>query len=304
MKRVAFGLLVFLVMLSLIPQAASAAPPQANPIIHVVCWGENLTGIAVRYGTTIQAIMNANGLANPNRIYAGQRLIIPTASTPAPVNNCAYIVRAGDSLSGIAYLYGVSVNSIVQANNILNPNRIYAGQRLAIPCGSPVPPSPVPGGTYYVVRKGDTLAKIALAYGTSVWAIVSANNIPNPNVIYPGQRFFIPKGTMPVPSTPGTVKVGCEHLTWPREGVRLSGAVQAKGTADHQRFGYYKLEFRKDGLDDWHYITGAESPVRNGALGMWDTRTVPDGRYTFRLVIVDQTGNYPPPCEIAVTVDN
>ena len=84
----------------------------------------------------------------------------------------------------------------------------------------------------------------------------------------------------------------------------MSGVVQVWGTADHERFGYYKLEYRHGGLDDWHYITGAEDPVKNNPLGTWDTRNVDSGRYTFRLVVVDQTGNYPPPCEIVVRVRN
>jgi hypothetical protein len=161
------------------------------------------------------------------------------------------------------------------------------------------------------VRWGDTLAKIAVRFGTSVWRIATTNNIANPNLIYPGQCLYITRGVPPTPTptpspspTPSSTSTGCEHLLWPVAGAQLSGIVQARGTADHPSFGYYKLEYRKDGLDDWHYITGGQSPVTSGALGAWDTRTVPDGNYTFRLVVVDQTGNYPPPCEIAVRVYN
>ena len=307
MKKATLGVLICVLLVLCTVQVTWAAPPGHGPIVHIVRWGENLTSIARRYGTTIQAIVVANRLVNSNRIYAGQRLVIPGQWTPPPVGGCVYIVRPGDTVSGIAYRHGVSISSIVYANHIANPNRIYAGQRLVIPCAPPVPPTPAPSGWYYVVRRGDTLAKIALRFGTSVWRIATANNIPNPNLIYPGQRLYIPKGTAPVSPTPtpsAPITPGCEHLDWPRAGAQLSGIVQAWGTADHARFGYYKLEYRKDGLDDWHYIAGAESPVSNGALGAWDTRTVPDGNYTFRLVIVDQTGNYPPPCEIAVRVYN
>lgn len=302
MKKVTLGVLICALLVLLGAQVTWAAPPRSNPIVHIVRWGENLTSIARQYGTTIRAIVAANRLANANRIYAGQRLVIPGRWTP-PVGGCSYIVQRGDTISGIAYRHGVSISSIVYANRIVDSNRIYAGQRLVIPCAAPVPPTPAPSGWYYVVRRGDTLAKIALRFGTSVWRIATANNIANPNLIYPGQRFYIPKGTPPTPPSSPT-RPGCEHLDWPRAGARLSGIVQAWGTADHEHFGYYKLEYRKDGLDDWHYITGAETPVSDGALGAWDTRTVTDGSYTFRLVIVDQTGNYPPPCEIPVRVNN
>ncbi len=304
MKRVALGTLLCALIVLLGASTAWAGPGQDNPTVHIVRWGENLTGIARHYGTTVHAIVLANRLPNANRIYAGQRLIIPGGWVPAPVSGCTYIVRPGDTLSGIAYRHNVSVSGIAYANGIANPNRIYAGQRLVVPCPSPVPPAPAPGGTYYVVRWGDTLAKIAVRFRTSVWLIATRNNLANPNLIYPGQRLFIPSHAPPPPASPPTAQTGCEHLVWPRNGATLAGTVQARGTANHERFGYYKLEYRRDGLDDWHYIAGADRPVLNGVLGNWNTRTVPDGSYTFRLVIVDQTGNYPPPCEIAVRVRN
>ena len=303
MKRATLGILVCVLVSLLVVPAAWASPPP-SPIVHIVQWGENLTFIARRYGVTIHAIVVANHLTSANRIYAGQRLVIPGRWTPAPVAGCTYIVQHGDTLSGIAYRHGVSVNSLLRVNNIVNPNRIYAGQRLTIPGapGAPTPPSTT--GRYYTVQRGDTLAKIAFRYGVSIWSIVKANNIANPHVIFPGQRFYIPKGSPPPKPPTGWIKPGCEHLQWPREGAVLSGLLQAKGTATHADFDYYKLEYRHDGLGDWRYITGAETPVTNGALGTWDTRAVSDGRYFFRLVVVDSTGNYPPPCEVAVKVYN
>ena len=307
MKKLIVVTILACMLLAMSVQAVWASPPATNPIIHIVQWGENLIGIANRYGTSVWAIMQANNIGNQNRIFAGQRLVIPGAAAPAPMPSaCSYVVCNGDNLTGIAFRFGVTVSAIMRANMIVNPNMIYAGQRLAIPCApAPAPPpapAPAPGGVYYVVRWGDTLAKIAMRFGVSSWAIVRANNIANPNVIYPGRRLFIPTGTPVVPPQPN--RPGCEHLTSPVAGAVLSGIVQAKGTADLTNFWYYKLEFRKDGLDQWHYITGAETPVHSGLLGNWDTRPLANGGYTFRLVVVDRTGNYPPPCEIPVQLKN
>jgi putative chitinase len=154
-----------------------------------VQWGETLSGIAVRYGTTVRAIVRANYIANTNRIYAGQRLTIPCSTTYYSTSGRIYVVRYGDTLSGIAYRYGVSVNSLVQANGIANRHRIYAGQRLTIPHGAPSYPH---RGTYYRVRYGDTLSGIAWRFGVSAWSIAAANNLANLNVIYAGQRLYIP----------------------------------------------------------------------------------------------------------------
>ena len=190
MKKILSAMLVCASLVLLITQIAWAAPPRYCPFTHIVQWGETLSYIAARYGTTVHAIVQANYIPNPNRIYPGQRLVIPCWRPYYPVHGCTYYtVRYGDTLSGIAYRYGVSVNSIVQANNIANPNRIYAGQRLYIPCGAAYPPV---HGIYYTVRYGDTLSSIAWRYGTSIWAIAQANNIANVNVVYAGQRLYIP----------------------------------------------------------------------------------------------------------------
>ena len=190
MKKIASAVLVCaLLFLSGIQPTLAASPSHCGSTIHIVLWGETLSGIAVRYGTTVSAIAHANYIANSNRIYAGQRLTIPCATTYYPPSGHIYVVRYGDTLSGIAYRYGVSVNSLVQANGIVNRHRIYAGQRLVIPYGAPHYPHQ---GTYYRVRYGDTLSGIAWRFGVSTWSIATANNLANPNVIYAGQLLYIP----------------------------------------------------------------------------------------------------------------
>ena len=120
---------------------------------HTVMPGESVTTIAAKYGVSVQAIIDANHLANPNVIYVGQCLTIPAkAPAPAPVKSCktTYTVKAGDFLKQIAARYGVSWQTIAQLNGLVNPNYIYPGQKLVIPvkCTTPAPkpkPAPAPG---------------------------------------------------------------------------------------------------------------------------------------------------------------
>ena len=126
-------------------------PSTPSSGVHVVRRGENLFRIALRYGTTAQALAAANGLANPNHVYVGQRLVIPGHGTmpPAPAPSTpsgqTYTVRRGDTLSAIALRYGISTWALAQANGIRNPSFIYVGQVLRIPSGaSPAPPAPSP----------------------------------------------------------------------------------------------------------------------------------------------------------------
>jgi len=108
---------------------------------HLVREGDNLTSLAVRYGTSVAAIVAANRISNPNRIYPGQRLRIPgtgpTANAAVVSTRATFVhwVSAGDTLSGIAIRYGTSVAVLVSLNRLPSANYIQAGQRLLIPSG-------------------------------------------------------------------------------------------------------------------------------------------------------------------------
>lgn len=146
-------------------------------------------------------------------IVFGLLLILLLTAGAIPVvwaQGVVHVVQRGDTLYSIARRYGVTVQAVAQANGILNPNLIYVGQQLSIPGGTPSPgPTPTPpptSGTVHVVAAGETLTRIALRYGVTVYAIVSANNLPNPNLIHVGQRLTIPGATQPNPNpnpTPG-----------------------------------------------------------------------------------------------------
>jgi LysM repeat protein len=126
---------------SSVPTSAPAATnaPQGNTS-YVVRPGDTLSEIAARFNTTMSAIIQLNGITNPNNIRWGQRLIIPGAQSPAPTATPAspssgtrYVVQAGDTLLRLSIRFGVSVSELVQANNIRNPDRLFVGQVLTIP---------------------------------------------------------------------------------------------------------------------------------------------------------------------------
>jgi len=189
------AILAVVVLLSVLLVPAASAEGQA---IHIVAPGETLYQISLRYGVGMYAIAAANGITNLNAIYVGQRLVIPGAA-PQPPAPRVHVVRAGETLSSIARLYGVDMYALARANNIYNLNRIYPGQRLVISGGGAPPPAPAP--TYYTVRYGDTLAKIAARFGTTVWSLMQLNHISNPNLIYAGQVLRV-SGTVPPPGPP------------------------------------------------------------------------------------------------------
>ncbi len=127
---------------------------------------------------------------------------IPAQAAHAQQQATVHVVRAGETLTAIARAYHVTVEAIARANNLLNPDCIYAGQRLVIPAGAPYVPPPATGGCEYLVQPGDTLSKVAQRYGTTVQAIMAANGLSNPDYIAIGQKLIIPGCVAPAPPPP------------------------------------------------------------------------------------------------------
>lgn len=114
------------------PAPAPAAPAAPATTIHVVTWGETLSSIAARYGTSWQALQSLNGIANPNFIVVGQRLVIRGGSSAVSTAARIHTVVSGETLSGIAARYGTSWQQLAARNGLGNPNLIYPGQRLLL----------------------------------------------------------------------------------------------------------------------------------------------------------------------------
>ncbi len=191
-------------------QAESASQWSGCSTWHTVRIGETLSEIARDYGVSTSALMNANNISNPNRIFVGQSLCIPTSGGGNWGNSsCStiHVVSRGETMLGISRYYGVSAFDIMQANGIFNGNHIYVGQRLCIPgsggTGGPVPQPPSSDcWVWYTVARGDTLSSIARWYGTTVSQIMWLNNISNANHIYVGQVIKVPTACNVQPQPP------------------------------------------------------------------------------------------------------
>ncbi len=191
-----------------ISQGLSALAP-GDPFVHEVRAGDTLSAIALRYGVRASEIAAANGLADPNRLYVGQKLVIPREDA---TGQQVHTVQAGESLSVIARRYGLSIDQIAGANGLADPNRISVGQRLVIPgeAGASAPPArEQPATMPYTIRRGDSLYRIALIFGLTVDDLLAANTLAGPNAIYPGLVLRIPQPGQEVPSAgPGEANAG------------------------------------------------------------------------------------------------
>lgn len=189
---------IFLEDVSIIPDTNNNQTFNTNTIYYTVQRGNTLSQIAISYGTTVQEIANINGIQNPNLIYPGEKLRILTNSTTSGneergTGDIIYTVSRGNTLSQIAKTYNVTVEHIVELNNIQNPNLIYPGEKLRITESNVTSLNPIDNtnNSYYIVKNGDTLSSIARKFGISLNQIIQNNNIKNPNLIYPGEKIIV-----------------------------------------------------------------------------------------------------------------
>ena len=169
--------------------SAFMVAPVAADTTYIVQPGDTLSKIAAEFGTTVAEIVAANNIENPNVIRSGQELIIPegkattatttTTTTTTTTGGTTHTVQTGDSLSKIAAQYGVTVISLVEANNIANVNLITVGQVLQVPGGvaAPVTAAPItPAATTTAAAPAP-----APAATPSAAAPTTGNLFPNPS---------------------------------------------------------------------------------------------------------------------------
>lgn len=123
-----------LIFVGQVLRVTSAVPATLGAgTVYTVVAGDNLSAIGKKFGVDYRVIAAANGIANPNQIFPGQRLTIPGASAAAPVQTgTTYKVASGDTLSGIAARFGTNWQHLAQINAIADPNKIFPGQTLKI----------------------------------------------------------------------------------------------------------------------------------------------------------------------------
>ncbi len=184
-------------------------PPSCPPggFLYTVRPGDSMFSIANQFGIPLDCLIRFNPqIPNPNQITPGQVICVPPASACAPTpppptcppGGFLYTVRPGDSMFSIANQFGIPLDCLRRFNPQVSGDLIFPGQLLCIPPASACVPTPPqqpcpPGGFLYTVRAGDTMFNIANRFGIPLDCLIRFNpQIPNPNLIFPGQVICVP----------------------------------------------------------------------------------------------------------------
>lgn len=182
------------------PKTAAKTAASSGGVVstYVIRRGDTLAAIARAQGVSVDDLKAWNSITDENEIYAGQKLSLRKGAAPAPAAAAAtttatYTVRSGDTLSGVAAKYGVTVAQLQSWNN-LSGTTITVGRELVVKGGkvasSTAASSTTTRTTTYTVRRGDSLGAIADRYNCTVAELKSWNGLKG-STIYPGQKLKI-----------------------------------------------------------------------------------------------------------------
>ncbi|HSB90287.1 MAG TPA: peptidoglycan DD-metalloendopeptidase family protein [Anaerolineales bacterium] len=192
------------------PPVAAAQQGDVGPV-YIVQDGDTLTAIALRFGTTVDALAQTNGISDPGSIQPGMRLVLPGYEGVSGVLTF-HVVEFGESIGSLAASYRMSPADLARLNRWANPAAVYVGEPAVVP--EPETGGPVPGRTAFL-SDGEGLLEAAVRLNTSPWLLTEAAGSIWET---PGLPIYVPGGESRLSDLPNGL-----------EGVELDPAPVVQG---------------------------------------------------------------------------
>lgn len=283
-------ILIFLFSIALfMPQTAAA---QSSGPVYIVQPGDTLYSIAARFNVSLDELMAANDIANPNLLNVGQRLVIPGLEGLTGVLDTE-VVGFGDSLRGLARRSQVSISLLQRLNRIVSPSELYAGVSLIVPQedgAAKLSASAAPA-------KGETLLELAVRQDSDPWTLAALNGLAGTWEALPGDLLYSPSGAenrtasgLPpafldaqVKSLPLKQGGTAEIIVQPAQGATLGGFL-----ADRP------LRFFDMGDGKLAALQGVHAMLEPGVYPLRLDAALPDGSaQSYEQMVLVVSGNYP-----------
>ena len=256
-----------------VPPVAGSDLAQENPV-YIVQQGDTLNSIALRFGITSEEIQSANGIADPNALAIGQRLIIPGLEGISGVLTSERI-PFGTTLQSLTRQYQLDQADLAFLNRITSPSETIAGVKFIIPVNEGRNPlSPIAS-----VGTDETLLEAAIKTGTSPWNLLNENQLAGTWDIIPGEILFASLdeevAQTPLPGMNGIWFNNLPVVQGETLQIGLSSGTQAAYSGN---FRGSSFEFFTQNDQDYYSFIGIHALAEPGIFPLRITTTFPDGR--------------------------
>ena len=189
---------VFVILLLVSNLTLQPAQAQVTGPTYTVQAGDTLFSIARSFGVTVEALQQANAIADPSLLAIGQTLVIP-GYEGIEGSLVTYRVQLGETLTGLAKRLGVTEADLIRINRLTNSEVLYVGESLVYPTGG----QGLATGRTVVTAQNESLFSIAAQNNLSPWALTLVNDLRSPISVYSGQPIIVPTDPQTGPSLSG-----------------------------------------------------------------------------------------------------
>jgi len=299
--------LFFLIILLLPLSIARAQEAQPDGPVYIVQPGDNLWGISQRFGVSIDALSQKNGLTDPNQLTIGMRLVIPGLEGLQGVLTTEQI-PFGESLQSLSRRYAIPTDLMIRLNKLTNPEAVAAGASLIVPAPEVEEAKLELRGDRVTLKTGQSLLELAITQGTNPWNLMSDNEIPSSWAVLPGDTLYRP-GDDPGPGAlPESIILAVADDLPVIQGQTISVKITASGkiTLTGALSGR-NLTFHQNQDGTWIALQGLHVMLDPGYYPLELRGTLTDGTtFAFSQSVYVQDGGYPydPPLVVnSETVD-
>ena len=287
--RLALSFLLLVFTAASLPQAADA---QAQGPTYIVQDGDTLSGIATTFGTTVDALAQANNITDPSAIQPGLKLTIPGFEGITGVLS-THTVAFGEDLATLSRQFGLSEASVMKLNHLVNPAGLYLGQQVILPQDSG---RSLKGAATLLPNPGDTRLAWAVKQGVNPWALAQDYGTADKSWLLPVAPIYAPASgnsmsALPAPvleltaDPPAAIQGTTEVIS-----VQLSGPAQLEGA-----MGPWPLNFVTETADTEVALQGSDALTDPGLYDLRLDVTVADGdgpTYSYSQPIKLRAGDY------------
>jgi murein DD-endopeptidase MepM/ murein hydrolase activator NlpD len=294
-KRILFVLFILILVTSQ-PAAAQASGP-----IYIVQPGDTLSSIAQRFGITVNDLMAANNITNPDLLSAGQQLVIPGLEGVTGILDTE-VIGFGDSLRSLLRRTQMPISLLQKLNRLVSPTELYVGASLIIPRQET-------GGlsVHTAPRRGESLLELAVRQDSDPWSMAAINGLSGTWDALPGDSLYSPTGAsdlatggMPAAFESAEIKSlplkqggTAEIIVKAMDGATLGGVL-----VDHP------LNFFPMGDGRMVALQGIYVQLQPGVYPLKLDATLPDGsKQSFEQMVLVAQGDEPTVSQLVPPVD-